>query len=169
MNKGGRPTTYSQEMVSAICERIAEGESLRAICRDPGMPNKSTVFLWLSQHSSFSDQYARAKEESAEAFADEIVEIADERDGKAIMVDGAEVAVVFDSTAVARNRLRVDARKWVASKLKPKKYGEKIGIDHSGSIETLTDDRLNARLAELLGKAGAIGAAGRSGEAEGEA
>lgn len=138
----GRPTDYNLDMALAICERLADGESLRAICKDDDMPARSTVFRWLSLEAGFSDLYARAKEEAAELFAEEIVEIADERDGKAIMADGAEVAVVFDSTAVARNRLRVDARKWVAAKLKPRKYGDKIQQEVSGpnggALETVT-------------------------------
>jgi hypothetical protein len=97
------------------------------------MPNITSVFKWLAKFPEFANQYARAREEQAEAFADEIVAISDENDGKAIMSDGQEVAVVFDSTAVARNRLRVDARKWVASKLKPKKYGDKIQQEVSGA------------------------------------
>jgi hypothetical protein len=128
----GRPTDYCQELADAICERIANGESLRHICSGPEMPNRASVFRWLGLHKEFSDLYARAKEEAAELFAEEIVEIADEREGKAIMADGAEVAVVFDSTAVARNRLRVDARKWVAAKLKPRKYGERVAQEISG-------------------------------------
>jgi hypothetical protein len=96
------------------------------------MPNRASVFRWLGLHKEFSDLYARAKEEAAELFAEEIVEIADEREGKAIMSDGQEVAVVFDSTAVARNRLRVDARKWVAAKLKPRKYGDRVAQEISG-------------------------------------
>jgi hypothetical protein len=138
----GRPTDYNLDKALAICERIADGESLRAICRDADMPARSTVFRWLSLEDGFSDLYARAKEEAAELFAEEIVEIADEREGKAIMADGAEVAVVFDSTAVARNRLRVDARKWVAAKLKPRKYGDKIQQEvtgaNGGALETVT-------------------------------
>lgn len=82
---------------------------------------------WLADSESFQQQYARAREEQADTLADEIVSISDEREGRAI-VAGEEVAVVFDSTAVARNRLRVDARKWVASKLKPKKYGDKLAL-----------------------------------------
>lgn len=161
--------SYSQEIVRKICERISEGESLRSICRDPEMPGKSTVFEWLEANPSFADQYARAKEESAETYAEEIIEIADEYELREVKDENGEVHVVYDNTAVARNRLRVDARKWVASKLKPKKYGDRLGLDHSGNIESLTDERLNARLAELLGKTGAAGIAGRGGEAEGEA
>lgn len=125
----GRPSTYSQEMADTICERIAMGESLRAICRDDGMPALSTVFRWLNVVEGFSDQYARAREEQAEAFADEIVAIADEAEAT-VKHEGEDVKLSLDPTAVARNRLRVDARKWVASKLKPKKYGEKVQTEN---------------------------------------
>lgn len=130
---GGRPTDYSQELADDICERIADGESLRAICADEAMPNKATVFRWLGRHQEFSDQYARAREEQAESFADEMVAIADERETRVVMDGDGDAVVVFDSTAVARNRLRVDTRKWVASKLKPKKYGDKTTTELTGS------------------------------------
>ena len=137
---GGRPTLYSPELADIICERLVLGESLRSICRDDEMPAISTVFRWLRVEEGFSDQYARAREEQADTLADEIVEIADEecttvradKHPNAKADDDGLVEVVFDSTAVARNRLRVDARKWVAAKLKPKKYSDKIQQEHSG-------------------------------------
>lgn len=129
----GRQTEFSQAVADTICERIAEGQSLRSICKDEDMPALSTVFKWLSQQKLFADQYARAREEQAETLADEIVEIADESETRVVIGSDEEQIVVFDSTAVARNRLRVDARKWVASKLKPKKYGDKVDLNHSGS------------------------------------
>jgi hypothetical protein len=142
----GRPSEYSQTVAEAITERIADGESLRSICSDEAMPAKSTVFKWLSQNKDFADQYARAREEQAETLASEIVAIADEecttiradKHGAKPDGDAGEVEVVFDSTAVARNRLRVDARKWVAAKLKPKVYGEKV--EHSGAVGILTHE-----------------------------
>lgn len=137
---GGRPSDYTQAIADEICERLSDGDSLREICRTERMPKKATVFRWLANNKEFRDQYAIARDEQAEAFADEIVAIADEEctmvkhgDGK----EDKEVEVVFDSTAVARNRLRIDARKWVAAKLKPKKYGEKIEHEHNGNV-TLT-------------------------------
>ncbi|WP_418220670.1 hypothetical protein [Burkholderia cepacia] len=57
----GRPTTFSQDTADLICERLAEGESLRSICHDDGMPAQSTVFRWLGLHESFSKQYARER------------------------------------------------------------------------------------------------------------
>lgn len=111
----GRPSKYSPKLADEICERIADGESLKSICNDEHMPNKATVFRWLSDEA-FRDKYERARDAQADALADEIVDIADG--------DGEE-------SDPQRDRLRVDARKWVAAKLKPKKYGDKslIGSD----------------------------------------
>ena len=89
------------------------------------MPNRATVFRWLGKHQEFSDQYARAREEQAEALADEIVSIADQM--PPITDNGST-----DSGHVSWQKNRVEARKWVASKLKPKKYGDKVQQEVSG-------------------------------------
>lgn len=130
----GRPSVYTHEKAEEIFRRLVEGESLRSICRDDHMPAISTVFRWMREIDGFSEHYARAKEEQADTLADEIIDISDEADTVVKDMGDGLTAVVFDSTAVARNRLRVDARKWVASKLKPKKYGEKIQQEHSGNV-----------------------------------
>lgn len=140
-----RPTDYSQETVAVICDRIALGESLRSICRDEAMPAMSSVFLWLNKHSEFSDQYAHAREAQADTLADEIVDIAD--DGSRDYTVDADGIATVDHDHIARARLRVDARKWIASKLKPKKYGEKLDTTHRGDpaapiMITATDSRL---------------------------
>ena len=130
-----RPTDYKHSLADQICELIADGKSLREICSCDDMPNRATVFRWLNLHEEFSDQYARAREEQAETLADEIVGIADEevtfvkKSKHGGEDEEGEQEVAFDSAAVARNRLRMDARKWVASKLKPKKFGDKIDVD----------------------------------------
>lgn len=147
----GRPTVFTQELADEICERIADGESLRSICKEESKPNKATVFRWLNANQDFSDQYTRAREEQAESFADEIVAIAD--DGKRDYVfDDGKFGV--DTDHISRARLRVEARKWVASKLKPKRYGDKLDLNHGGSINTnvtseLTEAQIVARLAEI--------------------
>lgn len=137
-----RPSDYTQDTADRICEAILDGQSLRSICEAADMPGRATVMRWLANNSQFRDQYARAKEEQADVLADEIVAIADEDDTKVIAGGDGTTVVVFDSTAVARNRLRVDARKWVASKLKPKKYGDRITQEVSGPnggpVETVT-------------------------------
>lgn len=132
-NKGGRPTVYSDEIVSSIMNRIAAGESLVVICKDENFPSRTTVMRWLQDdvHVGFRDNYARAREAQADFYAEAIIDIADEECTYVKHGDGddeKEVEVAFDSAAVARNRLRVDARKWYASKLAPKKYGDKVAV-----------------------------------------
>jgi len=92
------------------------------------MPAMSTVFKWLREKEKFSEQYAIAKEECADALVEDMLDIADNQIGNVVNIDGKEVFAV-DGPAVAHGRLRVDTRKWAASKLKPKKYGEKIQAD----------------------------------------
>lgn len=158
-----RPSDYTQALGDLICERLADGESLRTICAGEDMPHRSTVFRWLASDEAFRDQYARAREDQADTLADEIVAISDEEcttvradkhpGAKADDEDG-NVEVVFDSTAVARNRLRVDARKWVASKLKPKKYGDRqvLAGDPDAPLHAIPDEQIDRRLAELMSK-----------------
>ena len=125
----GRPSDYTLETALEICARLAEGQSLRAICRDETMPDARTVFRWLEVDEDFRQQYARAREAQADALADEIVDIADTPVlGKKTKTtaDGVEVT---EGDMIEHRRLQVDARKWTAAKLRPKKYGEKI--DHS--------------------------------------
>ena len=105
---------FSQELFDAICERIANGESLKRICEDKDMPNISTVFRWLDSNADLCDKYARARETQADNFVDEIVSIAD-------TAEDAPIA-----------KLQIDARKWVAGKMRPKKYGDKIDVTSDG-------------------------------------
>lgn len=134
---------YSQEVAAAICARLAEGMSLRAVCRQDGMPAASTVLAWLEDEDKkdFAEQYACARARGYQLLGDEIVEISDEevtmvRRSKHGRIgddeEDGEVEVVFDPTAVARNRLRVDARKWMLSKMLPKVYGDKLTQEHTG-------------------------------------
>ena len=125
-NKGGRPSIYSQELASEICAQIADGHSLRKICREDGMPTLSTIFYWLGKNPDFSDQYARAKDSQADALAEDILDIAD--------LPPAMTEKGIDSADVADKRLRIEARKWIASKLKPKKYGDKIEQEIKGEV-----------------------------------
>lgn len=129
----GRPSDFTPDVGDLICERLADGESLRTICADESMPHRATVFRWLASNEAFRDQYAHAREEQAEALADDIVSISDEVEVRSV-TQGEEVVLALDPTAVARNRLRVDARKWVAAKLKPKKYGDKVAHEHEGGL-----------------------------------
>lgn len=135
----GRPSTFSQETADAICLRLTEGESLRGICADEGMPAASTVFKWLSERKEFSEQYARAREAQADHLAEEILQIADDGTNDTYQTDNG-AAVNHD--VIARSRLRVDARKWLAAKMAPKKYGEKMAIGGADDLPPMQIDRI---------------------------
>ena len=122
---------YDPAIRGVILDRIADGESLRAICSEEGMPTRQTVRLWLSQDPEFLTQYARAREEQADTYADEIAAIADEPPPMVVDRQGEAVGGRMDSAFVSWQRNRIDDRKWVASKLKPKKYADKIDLTHA--------------------------------------
>ena len=135
-------TTFTQEIADKICESIADGLSLRTICKDENMPSRATVFKWLNDIDGFSNQYARAREEQAETMADEIVGIVDDAsepliiDDVPMMVDGKPV-MVTSQVSIAHARLKMDARKWVAAKLKPKKYGDKLDVEANVTLNPI--------------------------------
>lgn len=137
----GRPTTYTIEIADMICDRIAKGESLARITTPKNMPQPSTVYKWLSEIPEFSDKYDKAKQECAELYAEQILEIADEGVNdfnEKLDPDGNIIGWQVNKEHVQRSRLRVDARKWVAAKLKPKKFGERVQQDHTSSDGSMT-------------------------------
>lgn len=145
-------STYTQEIADEICDRIASAESLKAIVKDDHMPSESTVFKWLRDIEAFSKQYARAHDAQADTNADMVANIAERVINKEIEPNAGRVAI--------------DAYKWAAGKRNPKKYGDKIDLNHSGSLQTQTNEQLDDRITQLLGKAGISNVTGRTGEAE---
>ncbi|AGO47355.1 phage terminase small subunit [Cellulophaga phage phi19:1] len=142
-----RPEYWTEELKSNAIEivfnRIAEKESLRSILnenRDKDvLPSRRLFNKWLSEDDNLSTQYACACEERADSIFEEILDIADEstRDKK-VLEDGREVV---DSEVVQRSRLRIDARKWMLSKMQPKKYGDKVDVVSDGEkINTISPD-----------------------------
>lgn len=126
---GGRDSTYTDDIANEICERISLGESVRQICLLEHMPCHATVYNWLKKHPDFLDKYARAKEAQADFFAEELLEIAD--DGRNDWVEreyarGGGTYIALNEEAIVRSRVRIETRKWLMGKMKPKKYGEKI-------------------------------------------
>jgi hypothetical protein len=145
----GRPPKLTAAKKMDICRRIAEGESLRAICRKKDMPNRSQVFESLAGDRKFADQYERARQMQAEGFADEIIELADKsrRGKKEKLVEGGK-SEVTTGDMVERSKLQIDARKWVLSKLLPKKYGDRLELDSpaiSGLADAIREGRERAR------------------------
>ncbi len=136
-----RPSKFTQAIAGTICERIAEGKSLRSICEDGKMPAARTVHRWLADEKrgdEFRQQYARARIAQADTLFDQILAIAD--DGKNDTHKTEDGREIVDHEHIQRSRLRVDARKWMAAKLAPKKYGEKLalgGDDTAPPIEVI--------------------------------
>lgn len=144
--KAAEPAPHAYDMsvaADAVLEGIAEGGSLREVCGKPGLPSVTTFMRWLAdeRNENLRERYARARELQAEYMAEDILSIADEEctmvkaDKHGTQDDDGQgnTEVVFDSTAVQRNRLRVDTRKWLLSKLAPKKYGDKVLNEHTGA------------------------------------
>ena len=142
----------SEAQRAELLDRIATGESLRSICRSKHMPGKSEVFRVLAVDEVLRDQYARAREQQADAIFDEILDIADQSTPE----------------TVQQARLQIDARKWMAGKLRPKKYGDKLELsgDPGAPIKhEISADEAFARLASRLAGA-ATGSAGGVDSAE---
>jgi hypothetical protein len=128
--KQGRPSSYSDDIANTICVRLAKGESLRSICRDPAMPVRQTVVTWLlnPEHKSFLDHYETARKLGYSEMFEELTEIADDTTGE-----------------TQRDRLRVDTRKWYLSKVAPKIYGDKLDFTSGGEkLGTFTNEQLDA-------------------------
>lgn len=125
-----RPSSFKQEIADKICTRLMEGESLRSICEDAKMPGQRTVYQWLNDKTEFQQQYARAREVQADRLAEEILEIADDSSRDTYKDEDGNDRI--DHEVVARSRLRVDSRKWLASKMAPKKYGDKVTQEIGG-------------------------------------
>lgn len=138
VNPVGRPSLYQPELANRILAEIAAGRSLNAICREEWCPDKTTVLRWVATHNEFRNQYAQAREEQAEVWADEIVDIADDGTNDYVEQETKKGTIVLcDHENINRSRLRVDTRKWVLSKLLPKKYGERTAItDPDGNAPT---------------------------------
>ena len=129
----GRPSKYSKELAEKICDELANGKSLVAICQQDEFPCYNTVLNWLRVHEEFLGNYARAREAQADYYAQEIIDLADKEricEKRTIKPDGGEEVVILDQTE--RTRLQIDARKWYAGKLMPKKYGDKVQQEVSG-------------------------------------
>lgn len=154
-----RPTLFTKELAATICRRLASGESLMAICREQGMPEDQTVHDWvLTNREGFSQDYARARSIQFERWAEEIMSIADTPEIGEKTVEKATGIEVHRGDMIEARRLKVDARKWLLSKLASKKFGDRMALEHSGSIDitTLDDATLNLRIERKLHDLGVV-------------
>ena len=131
--KAGRPPKFTERLAKQVCQRMADGESLRQVCRDPKMPSLKTVMRWAADNPTFRQQYAEAREALLEHWAEEITEIADDGSNDWIRreKEAGVITEVPDHEHINRSRLRVDTRKWLLSKLAPRKYGDALALTHA--------------------------------------
>lgn len=115
---GGRPSSYTPELAQLLCDRIGAGELAVEIVKEPGMPPFGTIHRWLGAHPEFREAYARAREMQAHACAERAV------------ISGRK-ATAEDAGAA---RVRFDADRWLASKLDPKNYGERVDHNIAGDL-----------------------------------
>ena len=147
MPAGRPPFPYTDELADHICTQLALGRPLAHILRDDGMPSITTIYKWIDERPEFARMYARAREDQADTLADEILSISDDSTGDAEIDENGRRRM--DAEFVARSRLRIDARKWVAAKLRPRRYGDRIEQDITVTTADKSDDELLARLASM--------------------
>jgi hypothetical protein len=149
--KTGRPTKFNQQTADLICMMLSEGMSLRQILKADtvgALPAQSTVYEWLIRHPLFAEQYARAREEQADTNADEILEIADEHPPEYTDEKGR---TSLDITYIQWQKNRIEARKWTAAKLRPKKYGDRMAVEGvEGGAAIKTEDTSANKFLEVI-------------------
>lgn len=117
----GRPSSYTDQEAEAICAWVAEGGSLRSYSRCTGRP-MITVYSWMRKNAGFASQYRQAHEDRADSLVDDMLDI----------VDAAAVNPTIEDVAAAK--LRYEARKWIAAKLRPTQWGDKQVVEHVGAV-----------------------------------
>lgn len=129
--KKGRPSTYSAELAKEICDTISSSsKGTKTLCKEnPHWPSQATLFTWLKNNEDFSEQYAHSKRAQIEFLVDEILEIADNSSNDCVINE--QGTPVFSNAVVTRAKLQIDTRKWLACKLLPKVYGNKLESTHA--------------------------------------
>lgn len=124
-------TKYTKERGELVCELIAMGLNLKQCLRHPSLNvSKSTIYLWLHRNEEFAELYRIAQRGRAEGMVEEMVEIADDASDDIRM--GAQ-GPVLNNSSVNRSRLRIDTRKWIASKWYSERFGDKVTNEHTGA------------------------------------
>lgn len=150
-----KATREPVDFVDEICARVSGGETLNSVCaelKDWGCPPASTFRLWVTKDEpkGIAAQYARAREMQWEHWGDQIIDdSANDRIGEVTETDAdGHVIKVKRGDATERSRLAIDAKKWLLSKLVPKRYGDKLNVDQNTTLhagDTLSEMMLKLR------------------------
>lgn len=162
----GRPSAYRPAIGKKICEEIAMGETIDAISKLKGMPQHRTIYSWRDKHPDFAQMFARAREDQARAWADQLVSLIDNAEcgyNVRIPLDSKDLERIekagyvtfrFRRHHIDHAREMVSVRKWVMSKALPKEYGDRQALDVNVSYEDKDDAELIADLRTSAEKAG---------------
>lgn len=146
MAKAGKPTIFTQELADRICEVVATHtkSTKKLSAMFDWMPNDSTIYEWRYRNEKFASQYACAKARQAELYAEETMDIADDGLNDSYVDEDGRVRTEHD--VVSRSKLRIDTRKWYASKLAPKIWGDSAGKNNDQGDQRSAVERLMERL-----------------------
>ena len=152
----GRHLEFTQEIADIICERLASGEPLTDICKDDSMPSTVTVYKWVQLVPTFASAYARARELQADTFFDDIVHVAKTpfigTKKKTTTAPNGVTVEISEGDMVDHRRLQVDALKWAAGKMRPRKYGDRVGVDTDESGRNEVNIRVTGGYVEAFDK-----------------
>ena len=130
----GRPTTFTEEIGNKLCARVAGGRTLKSVCTDDDMPGMTTVFYWFTAHPEFAKSYTRSQLAKADVWFDEMHEVARQPimgQSLTIKADGGQE--IRQEDMLGHRRLLIDTLKWSIGKLNPKKYSDKLQLEHTGA------------------------------------
>lgn len=145
----GRPTSYTPALDAEICERLATGETLRAICRDDHMPSWTTVYAWRKVHAQFSERFTLARELGGDAIAEQALEIADTTRVGERTEESDEGFKVVREDMLGHRKLQIETRLKLLAVWFPRKFGQRIDMTTGGESLNLTAEERAAKLAAI--------------------
>lgn len=132
MAKAGRKSDYTDDLADYICDRIANGASMRRLCEEDNMPDRTTVLRWLNERTEFAAKYARAREAQADYMDDQILDVANNSTNETANAD----------------RVKILAYQWRAAKLAPKRYGDRLDIRNDSTLRVVSENPVTIELAK---------------------
>jgi hypothetical protein len=153
ISRMSQQSTYTPELADEICERIANGETLRAICRDPHMPSWVTVYTWRKTYPQFSERFALARELGGDAIAEEALEISDTTQVGERTEESDTGYKTVREDMLGHRKLQIETRLKLLAVWFPRKYGQRIDMTTGGESLNMTPEERAAKLASIAEQA----------------
>jgi hypothetical protein len=148
---------FSESLAMELCHRVAGGEFLTIICKEPEMPTTRMVIQWKKEYKEFALLYDEAIRDRLEIFEDQLVTIADssENDFKLVKKGGKQVKVL-DAEVISRAKLMIDVRKAHLRAYRPERWSEQSTLNVNNydamDIDNMTQEEMDKKIAELESK-----------------